>query len=81
MRIPRIRFTVRLYMAVVAAFTLVIALGVQATRLVRLREADSMLKWHADMKRKWQRAADRPWESVSPDTHPFIEAENVSRTD
>ncbi len=163
MSIPKIRFNVRFYMAVVAAFTVVIGLGVQATRLARLREnnlesaaihaeheqtvheklselsqirsevlnddrrvpiaekraimedlaisiadircevvgdrrsdrklhvptaekhaiiaeiaaiknqADSMLKWHTDMKRKWQRAADHPWESVSPDTHPFLD--------
>lgn len=163
MRTPRIRFTVRLYMAVVAAVTVVMVLGVQATRLVRLREdylesaalhreheqivqeklselaeirsevieddtqvpiaqkhaimeelaivvadirgevvgdrrkdrivhapiadrhaiteeiiaienqAQSMLKWHVDMKRKWRRAADRPWETVSRDSHPCMD--------
>lgn len=29
----------------------------------------SMLKWHIDMKQKWQRAVDRPWESVSDDSY------------
>lgn len=34
-------------------------------------QAHLMLKWHIDMKRKWQRAADRPWETVSPDSYPL----------
>ncbi len=29
----------------------------------------SSLKWHIDMKRKWQAAADRPWEPVSDDSY------------
>ena len=29
----------------------------------------SSLKWHIDMKRKWQRAVDRPWEPVPDDSY------------
>jgi hypothetical protein len=29
----------------------------------------SMLEWHSDMRRKWRRAADRPWERVSGDSY------------
>ncbi len=140
MRAPRFRFTVRACMIVVAVSAAVIVLGMQITRLARLREyysenvalhaeaermhqemlrelaefrnedpvdqemmsvlsftaeADygidprllaekstprekldfienhvrSSLRWHIDMKRKWARAVNRPWEPVSDDSY------------
>jgi hypothetical protein len=104
------RFTIRLYMIVVAAVTSLVVLGVQSANLLRLRAsylgaaeyhaerqqeeeqklsnvavarsrglgadplvpivenlARSRLSYHADMKRKWQRAASHPWEFFVPD--------------
>jgi hypothetical protein len=140
MRVPGFRFTVRGCMIVVAVSAALIAVGMQITRLMRLREcylenaaghaeaeqmhqdmlrevaefrsegsvdqemmsvltstADanfgldprllaekstagekldfiekhlrSTLRWHIDMKRKWQRAVDHPWEHVSDDSY------------
>jgi hypothetical protein len=41
-------------------------------------QSRSVLKWHSDMKRKWQRAADRPWEHVStaPDVDSYYKYTN-----
>jgi hypothetical protein len=100
MRVPRVRFTVRRLMAVVAVLAVLLGAGAEVVRLARLaedyrqrakyfvaaedvrnltvaaermvdpgaaRKPDRIAAHYAQLRRRYERAAARPWLPVAPD--------------
>ena len=83
MRLPRVRFSVRTMMVVIADAAIMMGTAIEAVRLKRYRDRFSIAKqrtqaakfgdnaaYHAALRQKYLRTSEAPWRSVEPDPPP-----------